>query len=151
MGGRGAGSGARSSPPFYLGETEKAVKLKIGIDYYDMEKTKEYDVWVPKSQLAADGRPGEWISNAKVQDTDKIGRQFGGRGFLYWKDAQGRTFQPSKTTNEIQAEKKRKKAFEAGQKSYNDLVEQAKKMGVKGVRVGMKRKTIESKIRNFGK
>ena len=39
MGGRGASSGIKR--PQYFGETEKAVKLKLVVDDYDLETKKE--------------------------------------------------------------------------------------------------------------
>lgn len=145
MGGRGSRSGATVSPPRYFSESEKAVKLKIGIDYYNIEKNIEYDVWVPKSQLSKEGIPGQWITSQK--ETVVKDSRMGGGMFSYWKDASGKTFQYGQTSKEKKFQKQREKRFEAGKKSYNQLVEQAKSMGIKGVRVGMKRSTIERKIK----
>lgn len=126
--------------PNYLGQTEKAVKLTIGIDYYNLEKAKEYSVWIPKSQLAKDGRPGEWISRQKASDVAEL--RYGGGTFSYWRDGKGLRFKPSKTTKEIEYDRRSKSAL-----NYYDLIKQAKSLNVKGVRVGMKRKTIEEKIK----
>lgn len=145
-----AKSSSTTTPPAYLRETEKAVKLTVGVDYYDREKIKEYSVWVPKSQLAADGRPGEWISHEKAREAAIHGEMWEGKSFAYWKDANGNFFQPSKTAKEIEREQKRQNAFNAGKQSYQELVQRAKDMGIKGVRVGMRRKTIEEKIKKAG-
>lgn len=147
MGGRGSSSGVPK--PKYFAETEKAVKLKIGIDYYTLEKEKDYFVWVPKSQLSKDGRPGQWITNEKAESVTESG--WGGGSFSYWEDASRNVFQPGRTRKEEQAFQARKRRFEAGKKSYEQLVQNAKSMGVKGVRIGMKRKTIERKIAEFNK
>lgn len=145
MGGRGSSSGTKISPPKYFAESEKAVKLKIGIDYYDIEKNVEYDVWVPKSQLSKEGVPGQWISDQKAMDV--INSRMGGGAFSYWEDANGKIYRSGMTEREKRFQKQRERRFEAGKKSYNQLVEQAKSMGIKGVRVGMKRSTIERKIK----
>ena len=71
MGSRGAASGmgkhpygseyerkrAKAKYPAYFGETEKAVRLKLEVHDYDLEGTKQRIVYVPKSQLSADGIP----------------------------------------------------------------------------------------------
>lgn len=145
MGGRGSSSGAKVSPPKYLAESAKAVKLKIGIDYYDIEKNVEYDVWVPKSQLSKEGIPGSWISDQKLMDVKN--ERMGGAMFSYWKDANGKIYRGGMTEQEKKFQKQRERRFEAGKKSYNQLVDQAKSMGIKGVRVGMRRSTIERKIK----
>ena len=44
MGGRGASSGIKR--PQYFGETEKAVKLKLVVDDYDLETKKERIVYI---------------------------------------------------------------------------------------------------------
>lgn len=51
-------------------------------------------------------------------------------------------------TNEGSAAKEQ--AFEAGESRYNDLLEQAKAAGVKGVRSMMKTETIKQKMREHG-
>lgn len=145
MGGRGSRSGAKIPTPKYFAETAKAVRLKIGIDYYDIEKNVEYDVWVPKSQLSKEGVPGQWISDQKAMDVEND--RMGGAMFSYWKDANGKIYRAGMTEKEKKLQKQREKRFEAGKKSYNQLIEQAKSMGIKGVRVGMRRSTIERKIK----
>ena len=114
--------------PVYKAESEKAVKLTIAIDYYNADRTKEYDVWVPKSQLADDGRPGAWISDAKVNDV--LDPRMGGGMFNYWKDADGNKFQPSKTARYIEFEQKRANtpAGKRAKKSFDNIF---KSLGVK--------------------
>lgn len=119
---------AKITKPVYKAESEKAVKLTIAIDYYNADRTKEYDVWVPKSQLADDGRPGTWISNAKVDDV--VEPRYGGGMFNYWKDADGKTFQPSKTARDIEIEQKRVQS-PAGRKTKKSFDRIFKTLGVK--------------------
>lgn len=63
----------------YFAETEKAVKLQIAVEYVDAEFTKRYFVWVPKSQLEANGMPKDWITGKKVQEVSEYrGAEFAG-------------------------------------------------------------------------
>lgn len=55
------------------------------------------------------------------------------------------------TRSEIARMQQKAERFNAGVKSYNALIAEAKAMGIKGVRTGMKRKTIEQKIREHKK
>ena len=149
MGGRGGSSGIsaqRTQKPAYFGETEKAVSLKITVEDYDLESTKTRTVWVPKSQLAEDGRPSEWITEQKAQEFYSS-RRSSSQYSATWEDAKGNTFSASKSAREIESANRRTKAFEAGKQSYNALIAEARSLGIKGVRVGMKRSTIEEKIR----
>lgn len=150
MGGRGSSSGIGSrsggGKPKYFGETEKAVSLKISVTDYDLETTRTRTVWVPKSQLASDGRPSEWITEQKAQELYSS-RRSSSQYEAKWSDADGKTFSASKSAREIESASRRAKAFEAGKQSYNALIAEAKALGIKGIRVGMKRSTIEEKIR----
>lgn len=119
--------------------------MKIGIDYYDLEKEREYLVWVPKSQLSKEGIPGQWISEVKAEDV--IESKWGGAAFSYWEDANGETYRAGMTKKEKKFKKQRERRFEAGKKSYNELINKAKSMGIKGIRVGLRRSTIEKKIK----
>lgn len=51
----------------YFNETEKAVQVKMVIDYYLVERTAEKMVWIPKSQMH-DGKLAGWIADAKLAD-----------------------------------------------------------------------------------
>lgn len=153
MGGRGSSGkwsgGGGAAKPAYFGETEKAVRLKMTVDDYDLETSKSRMFWVPKSQLADDGRPGQWITSQKAQEfysRQRPSSQFSAT----WQDANGKTFSASSTAKEIAQSAQRAARFQTGVKSYNDLIAKAKSMGIKGVRSGMKRSTIEKKIRENG-
>ena len=148
MGGRGASFKKEGGKPSYFAETEKAVKLQLQLDYVDLETSKTYDVWIPKSQLDATGRPGEWITKEKVKEFKHP--NWGSVAFNpVWRDAKGNSFGAGKTAKEKAYAKENAKKFEAGKKSYNDLIAKAKAHGVK-VRVGMKRSTIEAKLKAAG-
>ncbi|MBP5782743.1 MAG: hypothetical protein J6W04_04305 [Bacteroidales bacterium] len=47
-------------------------------------------------------------------------------------------------------EKRRQERYEAACKEYAELIAYAQKMGVRGVREGLRRETIERKIQNAG-
>lgn len=152
MGGRGGSgrSAARSSKPKYFGESDRAVQLRLTVEDYDLEQTRSRTVWVPKSQLADDGRPSNWITQQKAQEFYS-GNRAAGSFSATWEDASGKKFGSSATRAEAARAKQRQDRFNAGVQSYNQLVQQAKQMGIKGIRVGMKRKTIEQEIRDHKK
>lgn len=150
MGGRGGSSGNTVSRPSYFGESEKAVQLRLTVEDYDLDQTRSRTVWVPKSQLADDGRPSNWITQQKAQEFYNHSRSASSYAAT-WEDAKGKRFSASATRTEKAREQARKERFNAGAQSYNQLVQQAKAMGIKGIRVGMKRKTIEKKIREYKK
>lgn len=56
--------------------------------------------------------------------------------------------QENQRQNEYEA--KRQERYEAACKAYQELIEYAKKMGVKGVREGLRKETILRKIQNAG-
>lgn len=70
---------------------------------------------------------------------------------MKWEDAKGNTFKASLTSKEVIALQRRQERFNAGAQSYNSLVAKAKELGIKGARVGMKRATLEQKIREHNK
>ena len=107
-------------------------------------------MWVPKSQLSDDGRPGEWITDQKAQELYST-RRAKSEYTATWKDANGKEFSAGQTAKEKSDAQARQAAFDAGKASYNALIEYAKAQGIKGVRVGMKRATIEKKIKAAGK
>lgn len=146
MGGRGGSSGNVVSRPSYFGESEKAVQLRLTVEDYDLEQTRSRTVWVPKSQLADDGRPSNWITQQKAQEFYSNSRSANSYSAI-WEDANGKKFSASATRAETARMQARQERFNAGVQSYNQLLQQAKEMGIKGVRVGMKRKTLEQKIR----
>ena len=128
----------------YFAETEKAVKLKIVVDYYNFEKTKSYFCWIPKTQLSENGVPGEWISSQKAADVNEF--MLGGSLVEGWEDADGIFYKVEKTAKELEQEAAQEARFEAGCKAYEELLAKAKALGIKGVRVGMRKATIEAKI-----
>ena len=132
--------------PSYFKETEKAVQLRLRVEDFDLEQERSRMMWVPKSQLAEDGRPGQWITDQKAQEFYSRNRSSSQYGAT-WEDASGKMFSASMTTKEVARFADRQARFAAGKKSYNELVSKAKSLGIKGVRVGMRRATIERKIR----
>lgn len=126
----------------YIAETEKAVRLSILIDFVHLEVVKSFEVWVPKSQLAENGVPGQWITAQKFNELSTQG----GALFVAWMDADGVRYDAGYTDRENESESRRSAAFESGKKSYEELIEKARSLGIKGVRSGMRRATIEEKI-----
>lgn len=66
----------------FFKETEKAVQVKMVIDYYLVERTAVRMVWVPKSQMH-DGKLTDWIAAAKLADYAR------GEAFADFFDAEG--------------------------------------------------------------
>ncbi|EOT29502.1 hypothetical protein C805_00086 [Eubacterium sp. 14-2] len=147
MGGSGGKSGmksggsAKASKPSYFKESEKAVQLQANFQRRDTGAEYSKKVWIPKSQLTEDGRPSRWIEGQK-QDQE-------GSYVMSWQDSKGKKFGSGMTQREKEYAQNRQKRFESGAKSYNDLLSKAKSMGIKGVRKGMKRSTIQRKIDEF--
>lgn len=144
MGGRGAPSGIKRTPE-YFGETDKAVKLKIIVHDYDYESTKQRIVFVPRSQLSSEGVPGEWITEQKAQEFYSS-RRSKSQYSAVWEDANGKQYAVGQTDKEKQQAAQRQSSMAKAIQSYNDLVAEAKALGIKGVRKGMKRSTIQAKI-----
>lgn len=150
MGGRGASSGLskngkpygseystlNQSKPSYFKETEKAVQLKLSVYDYDLEQRISRKVWVPKSQLSEDGKPSHWITQEKAREFYNISRN-SSQFSATWEDSKGNTFGHSV----------KKSKGDNSKKSYTDLVKEAKELGIKGIRVGLRRKTLEEKIK----
>lgn len=133
----------------YIAETEKAVKLYIAGDCYALDKyLPRKEVWVPKSQLSPNGIPGIWITGAKAEDAygDRIARN----SEIWWMDAKGEEFEAEGTEKEHAEAKARREAASQGLDYNLALVDFAKANGVKGIRKGLKTKTLESKIRAAG-
>lgn len=141
------GASQKPSKPSYFKESEKAVQLRLRVEDYTLDREHSRIVWVPKSQLSEDGRPSNWITSQKAGEFYQSGRA--SNYSATWEDAKGKKFGAGMTQREKEYAQNRQKRFEAGAKSYNDLLAKAKSMGIKGVRKGMKRSTIQRKIEEF--
>lgn len=137
------------SKPSYFKETEKAVQLKLTVEDHTLDREISRIVWIPKSQLTEDGKPSNWITEQKANEFYQKG--WGSNYSAIWQDSNGKKFGAGMTQKEKEYAQERTNRFAAGQKSYNELIAKAKDMGIKGIRVGMKRKTIEKKIREHQK
>ena len=135
----GGGGGAQA--PAYLKETDKAVQLKLSVKDYDLEQTKSRAVWVPKSQLAEDGKPGEWITEQKAQEFYSR-RRATSQYSATWEDAEGTKFKASQTPRERDSARVKEERMQQSATRYNNLVNMARSTGVKGIRQGMKATTI---------
>jgi hypothetical protein len=138
----------------YLGETEKAVKVKASfyVEYApsggfvsSLVRDKQFDteMWIPKSQVNKDGSVSEWIYKQKMQEAEDkalsrvLDYQVLDRK-LTLSDARGREI---KQDNAIT-----KKKFAAGAKKHDALIAEAKKLGVSGVRQNLKSSTLQKMI-----
>lgn len=133
----------------YIAETEKAVKLYIAGDCYVLDKyLPPKEVWVPKSQLSANGVPGIWITGVKAEDAygDRVARN----SEVWWVGAEGGEFEAEPTDKEIADARRRQAAMQAGLDALNELVEYGKAHGVKGLRKGLKKSTVLRKFAEAG-
>ena len=88
----------------YFNETEKAVQVKMVLDFYDVERTVEHKVWIPKSQIRG-GKLTAWIADAKLDE--KAPR---GNAFADFFDADGNKLEVERKFSA--KEKKQVKAFQ---------------------------------------
>lgn len=123
-------------------ETEKAVQVRAVFDLYDVEKTITRMMWLPKSQIR-DGRPTAWILERKREDLALEAPLHAGGCMIDFYDADGNMIE---SAEEVRAAER----FEAGRKNYDRLIQLAKENCVKGVRVGLRRATIEQKLTAAG-
>lgn len=86
----------------YFKETEKAVLIKMVINYYLVERTAEKMVWIPKSQMH-EGKLTGWIADTKLADYAR------GEAFADFFDEEG---------NHLEVERKSSKR---GDKAANDF------------------------------
>lgn len=158
MGGRGqAYNGSRAGKtaqekrqkPSYFSESEKAVSLKLRVEDFTLDNERTKTVWIPKSQLSENGIPGQWITDQKTQEFYSLNTNRLPPHESTWIDSNGNEYKAQYTAKEKERETARKNAMDQGKQSYNELIAEAKRLGIKGIRVGLKRKTIEDKIRNY--
>jgi hypothetical protein len=123
-------------------ETEKAVQVKVLIDLYDIEKVIHRTAWIPKSQIR-DGRPTAWILARKREDLELEAPLNAGGFSIDFFDADGNMIESVEDARSAER-------FEAGRKNYDHLIQLAKDNGIKGVRVGLRRVTIEQKLTAAG-
>lgn len=136
MGGRGSSSGTASSSGAKVGDDVYVANwFSFDLPNYAMQPKK-----VRIIEESASGKA--WKVEIETETKD------GERDLFYTK------FIPKaavKTESQVKAEiKKEKQRFESGAKRYNAMIEFAKKNGVKGVRVGLKKETILEKIKKAG-
>ena len=90
----------------YFKETEKAVQVKMVIDYYLVERTVERMVWIPKSQMN-NGKISAWIGDTKLADYAR------GEAFADFFDAEG---------NQLEVERKSSKRGDKAAKDFQKAI-----------------------------
>ena len=88
----------------FFKETEKAVQVKMVIDYYLVERTAEKMVWIPKSQIRDEKLTG-WIADAKLAEHAR------GKAFADFFDAAGIRIEVERRSSKRSS--KSAKAFDA--------------------------------------
>lgn len=147
-GGIGRGGSGESSRPSYISETDKAVKLSLSVEDYDLGTTKTRDVWIPKSQLDEQGRPSQWITQQKAQEFYQSGRNASQFGTTF-KDAGGREVKTGATKSERERATKEIQRYQSNMSKRDGLFEQAKSLGIK-TSSRMKSDTLREKIEKKG-
>lgn len=128
-------------------ETEKAIQTEMVFVNLTTDAEFTRKVWVPKSQLSANGIPGEWITSQKIQELVGQDRW---KFCCYWEREDGTYTDFEYTDKELAAEERRQAAMQAGLEALNGLIEYGKAHGVKGLRKGLKKSTVLRKIREAG-
>lgn len=140
-------------------ETDKAVAFSVIIDYefnasssLSRNIKKNALIWIPKSQLDADGNPAEWIWKKNVEKAAKDLNPFKvdyGWAFSV-KNIENPDLKPFKTERELKAIAQKQQNFENAGDFREALVAELKAKGAKGVHSKMKNKTLFEKADEFG-
>ena len=140
-------------------ETEKAVAFSVVIDYefnasssLSRNIKKNALIWIPKSQLDADGNPAEWIWKKNVEKAARDLNPFKvDYGWAFGiKNVENPDLKPFKTEKELKAIVNKQQNFESAGDFREALVKELKAKGAKGVHSKMKNKTLFEKADKFG-
>ena len=124
-------------------ETDKAVCVNATVHVYRRGKDRSYreQVWIPKSQICGDGA-SEWYFDKIYQrycDIVPKSREV----TLMLTDADGKLIPTVETEQDRLMKAKREHLFQMGRLKHDALVQQAKSLGIKGVRSNLKTTTLE--------
>ena len=140
-------------------ETDKAVAFSVVIDYefnasssLSRNIKKNALIWIPKSQLDADGNPAEWIWKKNVEKAARDLNPFKvDYGWAFGiKNIENPDLKPFKTEKELKAIAQKQQNFENAGDFREALVKELKSKGAKGVHSKMKNKTLFEKADEFG-
>lgn len=140
-------------------ETEKAVAIKAMcyVVYApaagftsSLVRDREFEtlVWIPKSQLI-NGNPSNWILGKKkeaLRDEQEMKVPYLVRIDVTFVDADNKEVKGEMSEYDKQREARKEEAFKKGCEKHDALVEEAKSLGIKGVRKNMRTETLEDMI-----
>lgn len=145
-----AATNSDSISPFRESEKAIQVQMRYSMDIAPnggftssmvQDRMGAINVWIPKSQIK-DGQISEWVANKQKQQQEKyFADRMNGRiisSFVEFIDAKGKTI---KIDNSETKEK-----IAAGAKKHDDLLAQAKSLGIKGARKNMRSATLQNLI-----
>ncbi len=140
-------------------ETEKAIAIKamVYVVYApasgftsSLTRDKEFEtlVWIPKSQLI-NGNPSNWILGKKkesLREEEEMRVPYLVRMNVTFVDADNKEVKGEMSEYDKQREARKEEAFKKGCEKHDALVEEAKSLGIKGVRKNMRTETLEDMI-----
>lgn len=159
------GSGRPASKPSYVYERETEKAVMVGVEVYVeyapsraftsslvRDRTLKGNVWIPKSQIE-NGSPTNWILNQKAKDFvhDRMGSaHIVNESWMQpvFRDANGKVIEGVMSQRQKTWQSEREVRYNQGKARHEQLYQQAKQMGIKGVRINMTSRTLEEKIKN---
>jgi hypothetical protein len=139
-----------------LKETEKAIMVQMA---YDIEVAPDFgysssmvknkvgtlQVWIPKSQIK-DGKITDWIAQNKKQEAE----DFVMKKFINAKTTYSSVHFLDKDNKPISIDTSAKEsAMAKGLQKHNNLLAEAKELGIKGAKINMKTSTIQKLINDM--
>lgn len=140
-------------------ETEKAIAVKA-ICYVvyapasgfvsSLVRDREFEtlVWIPKSQLI-NGNPSNWILGKKkeaLREEQEMRVPYLVRMDVTFVDADNKEVKGEMSEYDKQREARKEEAYKRGCERHDALVEEAKALGIKGVRKNLRTETLEDMI-----
>ena len=137
-------------------ETEKAIMVQMA---YDIEVAPDFgysssmvknkvgtlQVWIPKSQIK-DGKITDWIAQNKKQEAE----DFVMKKFINAKTTYSSVHFLDKDNKPISIDTSAKEsAMAKGLQKHNNLLAEAKELGIKGAKINMKTSTIQKLINDM--
>lgn len=140
-------------------ETEKAIAIKAMVYAVyapaagftsSLVRDREFEtlVWIPKSQLI-NGNPSNWILGKKkesLREEQEMKVPYLVRMDVAFVDADNKEVKGEMSEYDKQREARKEEAFKRGCEKHDALVEEAKALGIKGVRKNMRTETLEDMI-----
>ena len=127
-------------------ETDKAVCVNIVIHVHKRGKDRFYreQVWIPKSQICDDSVSEWYFDEIYKRYCSMVSKK--SEVSIMLTDADGEFIPAIETEQDRMMKAKREHLFQMGRLKHDALVQQAKSLGIKGVRSNLKTTTLEYMI-----